>query len=56
MNKSQISTNFRFNLTNNLYLGERVILGGLNTKIIDQKTKMLKKVQLYIKIFLWVQM
>ena len=55
MNKSQISTNFRFNLTNNI-LRRKVILGGLNTKIIDQKNENVKKVQLYIKIFLWVQM
>ena len=52
MNKSQISTNFRLNLTNNLYLGERVILGGLNTKIIGQKNKNVKKnTTLYKNIF-----
>ena len=35
MENSQISSNFRLNLSKNLYLGKKVILGGMNTKIID---------------------
>ncbi len=35
MNNSQISSNFRLILSKNLYLGKKVILGGMNTKIID---------------------
>ena len=35
MLNSQISNNFRLELTRNLYLGDKVVLGGNNTKIID---------------------
>ena len=35
MKNSQISSNFRLNLTKNLFLGNKVILGGMNTKIIE---------------------
>ena len=35
MDNSQISSNFRLILSKNLYLGKKVILGGMNTKIID---------------------
>jgi len=36
MFRSQISSNFRFQLSNSLYLGKNVVLGGINSKIIDQ--------------------
>ena len=42
MDNSQISTNFRLILSKNLYLGKKVILGGMNTKIIDETDKAFK--------------
>lgn len=52
MNNSQISSNFRLHLSKNLYLGQKVILGGVNTKIIAQVQKdILKNTILYKNIF-----
>tara|TARA_B110000027_G_scaffold103614_1_gene109779 strand:+ start:708 stop:1328 length:621 start_codon:yes stop_codon:yes gene_type:complete len=52
MNNSQISSNFRLHLSKNLYLGQKVILGGVNTKIIAQvKKDILKNTILYKNIF-----
>ena len=52
MNNSQISSNFRLHLSKNLYLGQKVILGGVNTKIIAQvKKDILKNTILYNNIF-----
>ena len=42
MNNSQISSNFRLILSKNLYLGKKVILGGMNTKIIDDTDEKFK--------------
>lgn len=52
MNNSQISSNFRLHLSKNLYLGQKVILGGVNTKIIAQvKKDILKNTILFKNIF-----
>ena len=52
MNNSQISTNFRLILSKNLYLGKQVILGGMNTKIIDDTHKAFKTTILLRNIFI----
>ena len=51
MDNSQISTNFRLILSKNLYLGKKVILGGMNTKIIDETDKAFKTT-IFSEIFL----
>lgn len=49
MNNSQLSSNFRLDLSKNLYLGEKVILGGVNTKIIDETTDNITKTTILLK-------
>lgn len=49
MNNSQLSSNFRLDLSKNLYLGEKVILGGINTKIIDETKDNITKTTILLK-------
>ena len=51
MNNSQISSNFRLILSKNLYLGKKVVLGGINTKIIDESNGVCKSTIFFKNIF-----
>lgn len=51
MDNSQISSNFRLILSKNLYLGKKVILGGMNTKIIDESNGVYRSTIFFKNIF-----